>query len=178
MVDSKNLTNLDSTSGLGSTSDIEHLIAALADSHRDRRHLARESLVEIGEPAVAPLIEALTDPNCHVRWEAAKALGEIGDPTAAKALITCLEDDLLEVRWRAAEDLISFGRQGLIPLLRALINRSESVKLREGAHHALRSLSIGGLREIVTPVIAALEGVEPALTVPQAAHTALEALAA
>jgi len=51
-----------------------------------------EALVEIGEPAVEPLIEALKDGSPIVCWRAAWALGEIGDRRAVKPLIEVLKE--------------------------------------------------------------------------------------
>lgn len=157
---------------------IPALIAILASNDSLARQRARESLVDIGRPAVAPLMEALAAPdsNYHVRWEAAKALSELEDPEAAPVLVTALEDDSFGVRWLAAEGLISLGRDGLAPLLETLVQRSDSAVLREGAHHVLRMLNEGDLRPQIAPVLAALEDVEPIVEVPVAAHAALEAL--
>ena len=156
--------------------NIGGLIKNLASPYQTIRKGARESLVALGTPAVVPLTEALDNPNYHVRWEAAKALGEIGNPTAAPPLVKCLEDDHLDVRWRAAKDLIAYGREGLVPLLQALIQHPESVRLREGGHHILRALGNTSLKEVTEPVLIALEEIEPAMKVPQAAHAALQSL--
>ncbi len=155
---------------------VEVLVGELSSARRETRQRAREALVNMGQAAVVPLIQALNDENHHLRWEAAMALGEIGDPVAAAPLVERLEDKVLDVRWRAAEDLVKFGRAGLPPLLQALINRSDSVQLREGAHHVLRALCAGNLRRVIAPVVAALEDVEPAVVAPQAAYTALKML--
>ncbi|GAB4542180.1 MAG: hypothetical protein Kow0063_33800 [Anaerolineae bacterium] len=154
------------------------LIATLTSKDSLARQRARESLVDIGKPAVAALMEALaaTDSNYHVRWEAAKALSELEDAGAAPVLVNALEDENFGVRWLAAEGLISLGRDGLIPLMEALVQRSDSVVLREGARHVLRMLSEGDLHAQISPVLAALEEVQPTLAVPKAAHTALEEL--
>jgi HEAT repeat protein len=156
--------------------NIDTLIKNLASPYQAIRKRACESLVALGTPAVASLTEALDNPNYHVRWEAAKALGEIGNPAAAPPLVKCLEDHHLDVRWRAAEDLIAFGREGLIPLLQALIEHPESVRLREGSYHVLRTLGNTSLKGVTEPVLRALEEIEPAMKVPQAAHAALHRL--
>jgi HEAT repeat protein len=152
------------------------LVADLASQDELVRTDARQSLVNIRGPAVSPLIEALRDPRRQVRWEAAKALGEIANPTAAPSLVRALRDTEFSVRWLAAEGLIALGSEGLSPLLRALIERSDSVWLRQGAHHVLHDLARGDLREILQPVVAALQGIEPSLEAPRAARTALDAL--
>jgi HEAT repeat protein len=113
-----------------------------------------------------------------VRWEAAKALGQISDPTAAEALVRALEDEMFDVRWLAAEGLITLGRGALLPLLHALVERSDSEWLREGAHHVFHDLVKGkpDLKDILQPVLATLDDVEPSLEVPFAAETALNKL--
>jgi HEAT repeat protein len=158
---------------------IPAMMAILAGDDSLARQRAREYLVEIGKPALAPLMEALESPEStfHLRWEAAKALSELEDPAAAPVLIKALEDDdNFSVRWLAAEGLIGLGRDGLAPLLEALVKRSDSASLREGAHHVLRMLSEGNLHYQVAPVLAALEDIEPVLEVPVAAHAALHTL--
>ncbi len=154
------------------------MMAILAGDDSLARQRARESLVDIGKPAVAPLMKALESPesNFHLRWEAAKALSELEDPAAAPVLIKTLEDDNFSVRWLAAEGLIALGRDGLAPLLEALVKRSGSASLREGAHHVLRMLDGGDLHYQLAPVLSALEDIEPILEVPVAAHAALDAL--
>jgi HEAT repeat protein len=158
------------------STSLDSLLAALGSYDGIVRQHARQALVAIGEPSVAPLIEALTDPSDDVRWEAAKALGQIGDPAAAPALVSVLEDENNGVRWLGAEGLIALGREGLVPLLQALEQRSDSVWLREGAHHVLHDLARGDLEDVLSPVLAALEDIEPTIEVPWAARAALDAL--
>ncbi len=73
--------------------DIRGLIKA--GGNNKQREKAVEALVQIGAPAVEPLIAALTRKN---RWGrvaagAAQALGEIGDPRAVEPLIGTLVGD-------------------------------------------------------------------------------------
>ena len=158
---------------------IRALMDTLCDRDTLKRHRARLLLVDIGSPAVPYLVQALEDPDAEecVHWEAAKALSDIGDPLAAPALIDILgQDELFGIRWLAAEGLIALGLDGLAPLLEALIQRSDSTWLREGAHHVLRTLAQRGLYAQVAPVLTALEDIEPAVEVPPAARAALDAL--
>jgi HEAT repeat protein len=149
---------------------IEALIAELG-SHNDAvRVRARHALVAMGKSAVSPLIEALKSKHYLVRWEAAKALGEIGDPGTAPALVKALEDEEFDVRWLAAEALIKMNINALKPLLQALENRGDSVMLQEGAHHVFHDLAKGALRKYLSPVLAALERLEPGDEVPWVAH--------
>jgi HEAT repeat protein len=140
------------------------------------RQTARRSLVAVGEPAVGALVGALNDKKAYIRWEAAKALGEIGSPKAAPALVRALEDGGFGVRWLAAEGLIALGREGLPPLLQALIERPDSTWLRDGAHHVLRVLADRGLHDLVAPAVVALDSLDPELDIVTEAHSVLEAL--
>ena len=159
---------------LDANSTIENLVKALSSFNDLSRVEARKALVAIGKAAAPSLIEALKDTNKLRRWEAAKALGEIGDPNAAPALIKALEDEEFDVRWLAAKGLIEMNVRGLKPLFAALIERADSVFLREGAHHVLHDLAKGGLRKYLAPVLISLEDMDPAVQVPMAASHALE----
>jgi HEAT repeat protein len=177
---SKDVTNQDSSAGSdhAQSTAIRSLIADLASQDELVRTEARQTLVGMREPAVFPLIQALRNPRRQVRWEAAKSLSEIANPTAAPALVKALRDPEFSVRWLAAEGLIALGPKGLAPLLRALIERSDSVWVRQGGHHVLHDLAKGELKETLQSVVAALQGLEPSLEVPRAARAALDALPA
>lgn len=155
---------------------IDEHIATLGNYDGLVRQRARHSLVAIGEPAVPALVKALNDPNGHRRWEAAKTLGAISDPSTAPALVRAMEDEDFGVRWLAAEGLIGLKRAGLVPLFEALAEHPDSVWIREGAHHVCRMLVDHDLHDLVAPVLAALDSVEPELEAPRAACVALEAL--
>jgi len=161
--------------------NIDSLIAELGSQHGLVRQRARIALTQMGAPAVPGLIKALGNRNGPTHWEAAKALSLIGDPRSVLALVNALEDNAFGVRWLAAEGLIAVGYCSLAPLLQALINRPESVRLRVGAHHVLHDLVNRHLldhvsRERIKPVLAALKNSAPASTVPVVAHRALNVL--
>jgi HEAT repeat protein len=160
---------------------IDSLIADLGSRDGLVRQRARITLIHMGEPAVPSLIKAFETRRNFTHWEAAKALSRIGDLRSVQALVQALEDNEFGVRWLAAEGLIAVGYCSLVPLLQALIDRPESVRLREGIHHVLHDLVSQDLldptaREQVKPILAALNDVEPAVAVPIAAHQALKAL--
>jgi HEAT repeat protein len=157
---------------------ISTLVSDLGNEDGLVRVRARLSLVAIGGQAVGPLVEALASKKQWMRWEAAKALGQIGSPAAAEPLVKALEDNIFDVRWLAAEGLIVIGRDALAPLLHALLERSDSEWLREGAHHVFHDLARGrpDFSNILQPVLKALEDVEPAIEVPFAAKDALNKL--
>ena len=141
------------------------------------REKAREALMAIGKPAVPPLIQLLAHSRPHVRWEAAKALCGIADPIAATALVNALDDVDSDVRWVAAEGLVALGREGLQPLLAALLERAQSSWFRQAAHHVCHTLAAKRkLGPILRPLLAAFGRYEPQVAVPLAAYTALSKL--
>ncbi len=71
---------------------VQPLIARLKDQDEDVVQAAAQALVRIGAPAVEPLIPHLKARNKDVRQDAAEALGQIGDPRAVKPLIERLKD--------------------------------------------------------------------------------------
>ena len=79
---------------------------------------AATALSKAGEPAVAPLIEALRDEQVIVRQGSAMALGEIGNQSALEDLVARLDDESHLVRQAAA---IALGKldsfEALDPLL-------------------------------------------------------------
>jgi hypothetical protein len=94
---------------------------------------------------------------------------------AVQALVKALEDKMFDVRWLAAEGLISIGREALVPLLRELIEHPDSFWLREGVHHVLHDIYQGD-HKTLRPVLVALESFEPSVEAPLAAEVALKAL--
>jgi len=156
---------------------ISALIADLGSKDGIVRVRARKSLVAIGKPSVGSLVEALASKKELVRWEAAKAIGQIGDPTATLALVRALEDEMFDVRWLAAEALLTIGKEALVPLLKALTEHSDSLWMREGAHHVFHDLADRKIVGVLRPVLTALEDIEPSIEVPPMAEAVLNTLA-
>ncbi len=152
------------------------LIADLRSRDGSVRKKARETLTSMGKRVVRQLIPLLKDPDDNVRWEATKALASIADARVAPELVTALEDRTFGVRWLAAEGLIAMDREALVPLLEALIERSNSVWLRGGAHHVLHDLANGDLEDLLTPIVAALDGVSPEIGLRRPTSKALREL--
>ena len=159
---------------------IKDLIANLRSSEGAARREARNTLVFIGRPSVDFLIPLLKDPDDDVRWEATKALSEIADPRAAADLVGLLMDHYFGVRWLAAEALISIGREALRPLLEKLIEHPESSWLQRGTLHVFHNLvkKAPDLKDVVGPVITALEGFEAEVGCLGPAYAALDQLSA
>jgi HEAT repeat protein len=155
---------------------IQSLVTDLASEDGVVRIKARRQLVDYKSRAVAPLIKTLSNKNDYVRWEAAKALSQIGSPASIRALLRALEDNMFDVRWLAAEGLIRIGEKAVVPMLKKLVKHSDSFWLREGIHHVMHDMNKGKFREVLKPVLVALESNEPSLTGPLAARAALNTL--
>ncbi|MBZ0200070.1 MAG: HEAT repeat domain-containing protein [Ignavibacteriaceae bacterium] len=121
-------------------SEIHLLLETLGSEHGMERQKAREALVAKGKSTIDFLMELLSHPKYIFRWEAAKTLEEIGDPLAIPLFIRTLEDEKSDVRWIAAKGLIKLGELSVKPLLQALIEKSDSVFILEGAHHVFFDL--------------------------------------
>ena len=163
------------------TGNIDTLIKQLSDKDGRVREKARLQLVSVGKAATLPLIKILTAKDQQTRWEAAKTLAAIPDPLAIPALIKALEDDIFDIRWLAAEALITIGHESIKPLLEKLSPCCNELFLREGAHHVLKyiiqdSPKAVEVNEILKPVIHALEDLASEVEIPGVAQSALEKL--
>ena len=148
--------------------DLDSFMEMLASNDGMTRQKARESLVALGEPAVASLINALqTSTSDEVRWEAAKAFGELVDARSIPALVKALEDSESDVAWLAAEALCQFKKRAWSPLLQALIkSEGNSGSLRQGAHQVLVHQKEEGFNDALASLIEALQPrAAPVLTV-------------
>jgi hypothetical protein len=92
-------------------------------------------------------------------------------------VVSVLNDENMEVRWVAAEALISLKENCLIPLLHSLKDNFNSLYLRESAHHILYALRNDDvLDEDTQKVLNALRLYEPGISVAVAAHKVLNSL--
>lgn len=106
----------------------EKLIGSLGNEDKDVAYASTYALIDIGEPAVSPLIEALKDENPQVRSFAALALGEIRDTKAVEPLIEILDDPSPEVRMNAAYSLGQIGDvKAVEPLIKLLKDENGEV---------------------------------------------------
>jgi HEAT repeat protein len=158
--------------------NIQFLIGQLEAYDQQTRQQARLELIRAGENAIPLLAKAVSSSNPNLRWQAANTLSQITIPAVIPFLIDVLrENEYFGVRWLAADGLIKAGKAGLVPLLRSLTEHFDSVWLREGAHHVLRSLHDRGVEsEAIVKTLRALEGIEPVIEVPWAAAEALKHL--
>ncbi len=123
----------DALGHIGDRRAVEPLIHALkyARSYADQsvQSAAASALGYIGDRrAVEPLIHALQHENSIVRMYAVSALGDIGDARATEHLIRALGEEG-DVQARAKEALIKIGEPAVEPLVRALGDKDEVVRI-------------------------------------------------
>lgn len=119
----------------------EKLVGSLGDENKDVAYASTYALIDIGLPAVTPLIEALKDENPQVRSFAALALGEIRDKKAVEPLLEILDDPSPEVRMNAA---YSLGEIGDVKAVEPLI---ELLKDKNGEVVRLTVIALGLLKD-------------------------------
>lgn len=170
---------------------VDGLIQQLEARDGVTRERARQALASMGNKAVEPLLAVLTHKKSSVRYEAAMCLREIGDRRAIRGLVEALGDSSFEVRWVAAEALIDLGRAAVPAVLHALLHHADSTWFRNGSHHVLShfaGLDLHSayhvehhpawvdydLREVLRPVMQALDDSGVASRAPVAAMRAME----
>ncbi|HEY5998948.1 MAG TPA: HEAT repeat domain-containing protein, partial [bacterium] len=154
---------------------VRPLIEALADE--EIGWLAAQALVNIGVPAIQPLLEALFADDATVRLYATYALGEIGSPKTARAVQRMLEDREASVVDAAAEALVSIGDPTVIPAVAQLLSNPRP-RVRQRALDVLGRMGDDSLaesvascigdpdREVVKAAIAALGNLKTAASCP------------
>lgn len=131
--------------------NINRLIEILGDEDELVRIQASESLENIGEPAVEPLIAALDNPDKNIRRYSARVLGEIGDERAIEPLILNLSDVNKWVRRETSGALSKMGDPATDPLIELL--EDSDWKVRGAAAWALGRI---GNKKAVEPLIKSL----------------------
>lgn len=123
-------------------SKIENLVETLCDEDGLKRKEAREQLVDIGESVLKHLKDVIDRKKHICRWEALKVMEEIGSPDSIPVFIEVLEDDKSDIRWIAAEGLIRAGKYAIIPLLKLIVEKHDSVFVLNGVHHVFYELKL------------------------------------
>jgi HEAT repeat protein len=156
---------LQALAGIPDQRAIETVIAAFDsdDSGPQSSQLANR-LAELGEPALAPLIDALTNPSVGIRRRALQALGWMRDEAALEALTGVLSGDEDEVIRAFAASFLAWSDddRAVAPLIDALGDPSHGV--REAAAGSLGALAD---QRAVTPLAAVLQ--DPSMEVRTAA---------
>lgn len=120
--------------------EIDRLIITLNSVGSSIRNNAVNRLVEIGEPAFEPVVEASQINNSLLRRKTCDVLGLMGDPRAVKPLISLLTDKNKYVRRRAANALILVGDERAVKPLCVALNDPEP-KVSARAAIALGNIS-------------------------------------
>lgn len=112
----------DAAVALGDLKDplsIEPLINSLFDENNDVQISARGALIEIGEPAVSPLLEAAGD-DYFANQPIFYLLADIGSEQAVYYFISALGDKTSRIRNVAGDALIKIGSPAVEPLISVL----------------------------------------------------------
>jgi HEAT repeat protein len=108
--------------------DIGGLIKTLDYSIPQVKDRVIQALVEIGKPAVQPLILALNDDKSNVREAAAETLGRIEDPVSVEPLIQRLQDEDIGIRIVIGNALTKIGKPAVPALVRMLTDKNADVR--------------------------------------------------
>ena len=111
-----------------SMTGINRIINAFGDSSATVREETLQKLIDKGEKAVDPLINALKNDDQNIREYSATALGEIGDVRAVEPLINLLNDDYDSVKTASIKALETIGEPSVDNLIEALGNEDESIR--------------------------------------------------
>lgn len=118
-------------------------VRALSSRYVEERREARKKLIEAGEPAVRPLLEALEAESHLVRAAAAAILSRIGGETATGPLVKLLRDTRLAVRAQARQALARIGLPALKHLAGGL-GEEGAITWEDFEHIAKRIIAAAG----------------------------------
>ena len=135
-----------SLGNIGDPRAIKPLIKALGDPYDDYEWRpavqAKNSLVQIGGPAVEFLIDALDDPDKNIRFGATQALMRIKDKRAIKPIEEKLVDSYELVHWQAAAALGIIGDESSISVLERVRKEDKgmfgNLKVSDAAKRAIK----------------------------------------
>jgi HEAT repeat protein len=140
---------------------MESLIQNMADDNISVKVDAVKNLVDIGELAVEPLINATKNTNPDIRENSAYALGKIGDPKAVEPLIKLLEDNDSEVQYAASIALGNIGEPALESLVEFIGNPNKSYPARLTAIRVLGEMGEPAVQPLIG-MLGSTEGVAAA----------------
>ena len=128
--------------GCQRTPDVQEEIQKLQATDKDVREAAVKALVQIGQPAVDPLIKALETDNPSVQAAAARALGLIGDKRAVMPLINMMKSSYnLELMHEVFLALSQIGDEQTCEALKTAMRSSNTIVSR----YAKKILAESGL---------------------------------
>jgi HEAT repeat protein len=85
-------------------------------------------LTAIGEPAVDPLIQALSEKDPEMVWRYVVILGNIGHARAVQPLLDAMNTENPKLRYLAAEALDQIGAPSVTPLIKEIINVTSEIE--------------------------------------------------
>lgn len=134
---------------------LQPLLSALSDERSAVRRAAADVLGQVGGPAIGPLLKALKSSDPKVRAAAVRALGVAECKEAVEPLLAMVEDEDSDVRLAV---LLALGRIGDTRALPALIDalNAEWPVARAVSVRSLGSMGPAGLE----PLISALNDVD------------------
>ncbi len=115
--------------------------------------------------------------SSQTREEAIAFLESHPTPEVIDGLIALMETDDAGVRWKAAEALAKMGKPALVPLLRALLDKSDSRWMLEGATHVFHDNRDHSIAKMTEGLRAAMKGSGAAVATVTAAGELLVKLA-
>ena len=125
---------------------ISYLIDALKED--TLYYFSEEVLIAMGDPAVDPLIAALEDDNADFRSRLVYTLGKIGGDRAEETIIEMLGDPSGDVRWQAAYSLGELQSEQAVAPLVALLDDGEDAVVRAG-HDALVQVGLPAVEPLL-----------------------------
>lgn len=108
--------------------------------HRRYMYSHFEKMTKLGNYAVNPLIELLTDPNANIREYAADALGELKTIEAILPLIAALHDSIPRVRYSVGRSLGLFDLEDVEEPLSAMLEKPINPQIKNQIFHILGNL--------------------------------------
>ena len=130
---------------------VTELMNSLKTGDVKQQKQAARDLVDIGRPAVKPLLKLLEDDEWKLRWYASEILGEIGDKEAVQGLIVAMGDDNSGVRSKSMLSLVEIGKAAIDPLIKALSDENWQIR-----RHAAEALGVISTKKAVKPLIETL----------------------
>ncbi len=135
---------------------------------------AARALGELGDKALAAVLDALKSPRPHVRWHVVQIMGRISDTRAAAGLAEALADGDYSVRWAAADALATLGPLAVSKILERLSRYAPMNDTYQVAYHALRQIGTPEMQLRLLPLLKALHGPAAAVVAPVEAYRLLQ----
>jgi phycocyanobilin lyase beta subunit len=143
---------------------IPTLIAVLGYNNPGAALVAVEGLIDMGEPAVMPLLEQLDDYNYGARAYSIRALAAIADPRALDVLVTAAATDFApSVRRAAAKGLGNLHWHKLTPeqITDAQAKALQTLlQVAEDSEWAIRYAAVVGLQGLATSATDTTESIQ------------------